>query len=309
MRACLLWFVLLCSPSLIHAAPWDGPRQLDALYERIGADLKAGRPLVIAAYYGLWFDQNAEPDRNLNWGTYYGNARMMKRATTDKHVRKLYQHWRWRLVHEQVGETDPLRTLVFHQRIKPTSSWRAAGVTEPFDAYLVMQAFSSREDAAVAVARNLRQSVDRRLTLPDGTVLDVGAAQAAGYVGHNLFYDYKGFEWDGFGGVPGEVESPKGVFAVGCKTGRVPGFHELVTENVFVLLFSRTLMAAEGYSTLALADALVGRLSSAQMVALGNRTYAYFQQLGRPERRVGKPFVSHGHGLYRKKKRAVRNAR
>jgi hypothetical protein len=235
----------------------------------------------------------------------------MKRAAKDKHVRKLYRHWRWQLVHEQVGQKDPLRTLVFHQRIKPSSGWRAAGVVEPFDAYLVMQAFSSREDAAVAVARNLRQSVDRTVTLADGTVLDVGAAQAAGYVGHNLFYDYDDFEWDGFGGVSGDVASPKGVFAVGCKTGRVPGFHELVTENVFVLLFSRTLMAAEGYSTLALADALVGRLSSAQMVALGNRTYAYFQKLGRPDRRVGKPFVSHGHGLYRKKKpaRAVRSGR
>ena len=195
------------------------------------------------------------------------------------------------------GARDPLRTLVFHQRVRPNARWRKHGVTAPFDAYLVMEAYANREDAARAMTRNLRRAEGRELTLADGTRVDVGAAQAAGYVGHNLFYDYPGFRWDGLSSIAGTPERAKGLFAVGCNTGRVPGFPELVDENVYALLMSRSLMAAEGYSTLAVTDALLRHATSKEAVRLGNETYRYFQTLGKP-RRVGRPFVSHGHGLY-----------
>lgn len=285
--------LLLATPAAARAAP-DG---LEPMYERIAADLKAGRPLIIAAYYGMWFTHDDDPDRNLNWGTYYGNARMMQRARTDPHVRKLYRFRGWRPVFEAESEADPLRTLVFHQRVRPNARWRARGVAAPFDAYLVMQAFQRREAAALRAARTLRQAQDRVLALPDGVHLDVGAAQVAGYVGHNLFYDYPDFDWDGFDGVGGAPDRPVGAFAIGCKTGRVPGFDALLGPGVHAVLFSKTLMAAEGYSTLALVDAVLGHLNARETVRLGNDTYRYFQKLGKPERRVGRPFVADGAGL------------
>ncbi len=285
--------LLFVTPAPARAAP-DG---LEPMYARIAADLKAGRPLIIAAYYGMWFTHDADPDRNLNWGTYYGNARMMHRARRDAHVRKLYRFPAWQPVFEAEGEVDPLRTLVFHQRVRPNARWRAHGVTAPFDAYLVMQAFQRREGAALRATRTLRQGRDRVLTLPDGVRLDVGAAQVAGYVGHNLFYDYPDFEWDGLEGVDGVPDRPVGAFAIGCKTGRVPGFDALLGPGVHGVLFSKTLMAAEGYSTLALVDAVLGRLTAREAVRLGNDTYRYFQRLGKPDRRVGRPFVADGVGL------------
>lgn len=289
--------ILVLTVACAHATPWQSPRQLDGLYDRVAADLKAGRPLVVAGYYGLWFTHNDAPEKNLNWGTWFGNARMLKRARKDRHVRGQYRYPDWRLVHEAAAARDPLRTLVFHQRVRPNARWRKAGVAAPFDAYLVMEAYASREDAARAMTRNLRRDEGRVLTLTSGARLDVGAAQAAGYVGHNLFYDYPGFRWGGLSAIHGTPDRAKGLFAVGCNTGRVPGFPELVGENVYALLMSRSLMAAEGYSTLAVADALLRRATSREAARLGNDTYRYFQTLAKP-RRVGRPFVSHGHGLY-----------
>lgn len=290
---------LICLILLVATPAGAGqPQTLDALHDRIAADLKAGQPLIIAAYYGLWFTRNDDPERNLNWGTYYGHMRMMRRVQRDRHVRKNYRYAKWREVLAESQGEDPLRTLVFAQTVRPNRRWRRAGVTEPFQVYLVMQAFQSREEAARRMARNLRQDAGRALTLADGTTLDVGAAQATGYFGHNLFYDHAGFRWDGFDRVVGTPERPKGVFAVACKTGRVPGFNDLIGENVRVLLYSRTLMAAEGYSTLSLAEGLIGRMTSKEFVRHANATYAYFQKLGKPERRVGRPFVSHGYKLF-----------
>lgn len=88
------------------------------------------------------------------------------------------------------------------------------------------------------------------------------------------------------------------VFAVGCKTGTVPGFSKLLTRNAVAVLFSRSLMATEGYSTLALANGLTRALDSKEMVGLADRTYRYFQKLAKPDRRVGSAFVSHGYRLF-----------
>lgn len=43
---------------------------------------------------------------------------------------------------------------------------------------------------------------------------------------------------------------------------------------------------------------LIHHLGSREMVDLADETYRYFQLLGQPARRVGRPFVSHGHRLY-----------
>ncbi len=281
---------------------------LDPLYDRIAEDLNAGRPLIIAGYYGLWHERAEDPERNLNWGTYYGHMRMLERVRKDKHARKNFRHWRWKRVFKRSQDAQPVRTLVYHQRVKPNAAWRKAGVKESFDAYLVMQAFTHQTAAGKAMTRHLRQASAPGLKLDDhlasgagglkGRTLALAEAQATGYFGHNFFYDYAGFDWDGLRRIEGSPERATGVFAVGCKTGRVPGFDELLGENVYALLYSKTLMAAEGYSTLALADGVLRRLDSKGMVKLGNASYRYFQKLGKPERRVGRPFVSQGHGLH-----------
>jgi hypothetical protein len=281
-----------------EADTWQRSRSLEPLYERIGADLEQGKPLIIAGYYGMWHTRSDQPDRNLHWGVYYGHKTMMMRAAKDKHITKNYRHADWKLVHRDKQSSDPLRVLVFHQKVSPNARWKELGVQQAFDVYLVMQAWQSQEGAALAMTKNLRQDSAREVRIDDKTTIDLAEAQAVGYFGHNFFYDYADFEWDGLDGIEGEVERPTGVFAVGCKTGTVPGFGKLLTRNAFAVLYSRSLMATEGYSTLALADGLIRALDSTEMVGLADRTYRYFQKLAKPDRRVGRPFVSHGYRLF-----------
>ncbi len=280
-------------------ASWQKPVPFDGLYQRIAKDLKDGKPLVVASYYGMWFKNADDPENNLNWGMRYGHATLMRKSRTHKHVRKNYRHRNWQLVFEESQGSEPLRTLVFkHSGVKPNRKWKALGVTEPFDAYIVMQAFEEQKRAGIKMVENLRQDRGRTLTLDDGTVLDVGSAQVVGYFGHNFFYDFFGFGWDGLSKISGTPSRPKGLFAVGCRTGRVPGFPALIGRNVHAVLYSRSLMASEGYSTLALLDGLLRAHNSKQMANLANDTYQYFQRLPNPDRRVGRPFISHDHGLY-----------
>lgn len=299
VRYALLFVMVAMVPASVAAQEdWRTERSLAPFYQRTAQDLRAGEPLVITAHYGMWHVRADQPERNLNWGVYYGHATMMKRASTDGHVAREYRHTSWTLVFDRSAEEDPIRTLVFKVTAKPNATWRAAGVDEPFTAYLVMHAYADQQDAALAATANIRQDEGETITLDDGVTIDTGAAQATGYFGHNFFYDYPDFEWDGFDGVSGTPARPKGVFAVGCKTGRVPGFDAWYGPNVNVLLYSRTLMASEGYSTLALADGLIRHMDGERLVDHANDTYRYFQTLGKPERRVGKPFVSQAKGLF-----------
>lgn len=297
MRRTIPLFFLLVLCIAAPALAQQKPRSLDDFYGRVAEDLRADKPLVIVAHYGMWHVRADEPERNLNWGVYYGHATMLKRARKDRHIARNFTYHDWRLVFERQQDEDPLRTLVFAQTIKPNAQWRAAGVEAPFKVYLVMVAHKNQEGAALAATRTFRQGRGELLTLDDGTQLDTGDAAAAGYFGHNFFYDYEDFRWSGLEDVSGAPAREVGIFAVGCKTARVPGFDAWMAENTTVLLFSRSLMASEGYSTLALADGILRHLDGRAFVDHADRTYQYFQKLGKPERRVGKPFVSESYRL------------
>lgn len=294
--------VTLFALSLILASPatpqWRHPMPLDPLYARIATDLRAGKPLIFAHYYGMWFTRADEPERNLNWGMRWGHATMLKTAGRNTHIRKNYRYTVWKAALRTSAPEDPRRIHVYRQTVRPNARWRALGVVEPFEVFLVMQAFTHQEQAAQAMTTVVRQAKDQVLTLDDGRALDVGQAQVAAYFGHNFFYDYDDFQWDGLDAIPGHPKQPIGIAAVGCNTGRVPGFKRLVEKNVMVLLYSRSLMASEGYSTLALTDGVLRQLASKDLVRLGDRTYRYFQKLSKPDRRVGRPFVGHDHLLY-----------
>ena len=289
---------------------WRNPQSLDPLYTRIAQDLQAGRPLIVSAYYGMWHVRAKKPERNLNWGGRYGHAVMMKKSKKNKHVKKLYRYVNWKLVYEaqstEMSKQNTLRTLVFTQKIRVPKAWRKyftrsnnqKKIPRTMKVFLVMYAYESQEQAALDMVVNLRQNQDQIITFDDHTKIDVGQSQITGYFGHNFFYDYEQFEWDGFQQITGSVTQAKGVFAVGCKTARVPGFHTLITPNVHALLFSRTLMASEGYSTLALVDGILRAYSSEQLAKFANKTYKYFQKLERPHRKVGRPFVSHRYKMY-----------
>lgn len=298
MQRTATFLIAFCISSVAAPAVAQEAVPLDAFYQRTAEDLRSGLPIVVVANYGMWQHRPDEPEKNLNWGVYYGHATMMKRARKDGHIRKNYRYHDYRLVFQREQKVDPIRTLIFETEVKPNARWKEHGVTEPIRAYLVMHAWQDQQEAALAALSNIRQSSGEKVTLDNGVELHTGAAQAAGYFGHNFFYDYEGFSWDGFSAVQGAPTRPKGAFAVGCKTGRVPGFNDWIGENVHVLLFSRTLMASEGYSTLALMNGILSHYDGKELVQHADATYQYFQKLGDPDRRVGSPFVSHDYRLF-----------
>jgi hypothetical protein len=281
------------------------PQEIDALYTRIAEDLRAGRPLLIVSYVGLISEFNDQPERNASWGSYYGNATYFKRSHRDKHTPKLFTHPRWTQRYETEADQDPVRSLVFHHRSSPNEAWKAYGVQDDFDIYLVLLAYRESERAGLELAANLRLDDAPVLSLDDGTALDLSQAQAMGYEGHNYFYDW-GFDWDGFETAPGRVLRPKGLFSISCRTAREPGWFELVRHNVSVLLFAADFVSAEGYTMLAVVDGLATHASSAEVAGLANDAYAYYHSLNHPEWKRHNPWVSQNSRLHpppRKSKR------
>lgn len=282
------------------AAAWRTARPLDPFYARLAEDLKAGRPLVVAGYCGLWFAHEDEPERNLNWGTREAHWRLFERIVRGgEPLGRRYRLTRWTRVHSTVSDADPVRVAVYRAEARPDRRWQALGVERPFPVYLALLAYTEREEAGVAAVRALRRDEGLRIALDDGGVLDLGRdAQAVGYLGHNFFYDHEDFGYDGLARIEGAPSRPKGFFAIGCHTARVPGFPEVVGPNVHVLLMSRSFMAVPGWPTLALVDGVARAQSSRELVDHADAAYRFYHHRYDPDERVGRPFVSHDHRMY-----------
>lgn len=274
------------------------PESMDGLYERIAEDLKAGKPLIVTSYVGMWYKRDGDPERNLNWGSRDGHYTMLKRARKHGHTRESYRHHKWEQVLFEKHEEDPLRIAVFHHNVTPRKAWQELGVTEPFDMYLVMFAYQIREQAGLDMGRNLFAGKAQTLTLDDGTDLDLSQSQVMGYMGHNFFYDFEDFEYEPLTSLRKPLERATGLFAIGCKTGEVPGFLNLLDKNVHVVLFTHDFMAVEGHATLSLLEGLARKFSGKQIARLANRTYRSFRRLYDPESTPGRHYWSHDWGLF-----------
>jgi len=283
-----------------EVAAWRRARSLDPFYARVAEDLRAGRPLVVAAFCGLWFVHEDDPERNLNWGTREAHWRLLERATRGRApLGKRFRLTRWIRVYSASAAADPVRVAVYRAEATPDRRWRALGVERPFPVYLALLAYAEREQAGVAAVRALRLEEGPKLALEDGVTLDLGRdAQAVGYLGHNFFYDYPDFAYDGLAAVRGTPPRPKGFFAIACNTGLVPGFPQVVGPNVHVLLMTRSFMAVPGWPTLALVDGLSRAFASRELVDHADEAYRFYHHLYDPDERVGRPFVSHDHRLY-----------
>src|SRR5690606_23398607 len=123
---------------------------IERLYERIATDLNRGEPLIFVSYIGLSKgDALAHGKKDPAWDTWYGNDRFFERAATDRHARALFEYPGWNKVLTLDVDGLAARTHVYHQRIEPSAAWRARGVDQPFDAYVVLRAFAELEDAGL----------------------------------------------------------------------------------------------------------------------------------------------------------------
>jgi len=268
---------------------------MDGLYVRIAEDLAEGKPLIVTSYYGMWFTRQGNPERNLNWGTRDGHYTMLSNAGRSRQIKKAYRHSAWSKVHYEKAGDNPIRVAVFKQLVRPERKWKELGVEKPFAAYLIMLAYDEHEHAGLDMARNLFDGSGIVVELEDGTALDTAESQVVGYMGHNFFYHHEDYYFPDIQSLRKAIPRPRGIFAIGCKTGELPGFKDLPDKNVHVVLLTHDFMAVEGHATLSIMDGLAGMLSGKEIARLADRTYRSFRKLHDPDATPGRHYWSHEH--------------
>jgi len=173
-------------------------RPLAPLYERIAADLKQGKPLVITVHVALC-DNNIircggrgsgdgdQPRRNLYWGkagipAWFTRARGYRRVFKDGGDGKKI-----------------LERVVLRRRVKrPSYAWKRLGVTKGFDVLVVALAYRGANigDATDAFIGQVLQHRGQHLKLADGSSIDFGGkGHVVGYAGHNHMLDVSSYNY------------------------------------------------------------------------------------------------------------------
>jgi len=239
---------LLMSCCLL-AAPVDdlaarvARKDLGQLYDRIAADLTAGRPLVATIYVALCDNDSQgivkvrnrricrgdDPDRNLYWAAAGGLAATLRAA-------------RWQRVLLERFDTGELAVkAVWRKRLSPSGMLRSRGVTETFDAYILGLGYRGAEIRKAMVGYLEAVNGDRTLQVcADGAQLvGGGASHLVGYIGHDYFYDVDDPQplWALREGVS---TLQKGTFALSCTGHRLirPAIRRL---NAHILMLNRSL--------------------------------------------------------------------
>jgi hypothetical protein len=189
MRALLLLFL----PQLAAAG------QLDPLYQRIAADLRAKKPLTVQVHVALCdnslitcgghgLGDGDDLQRNLYWATSGGLRGWFERRGSG---------WK-RLAVVKSPREGVLEEVRYRRRVEPSAAWRARGVTEPFD--LEVDAFAWR-------GREIDGALDQFIA-----DLDAARTHLVAYVGHNGWMDRRTLSW------PRPGTTPTGAIAIACMT-------------------------------------------------------------------------------------------
>ena len=240
-------------PPTAHAAPPPEDTWLQSLYDRVAADVRAGRPVVVQAHvplcdnriircgrYGL--GDGDSPRTNLYWATSGGFKGWFGRKKSG-----------WTGVYKGAhAHDDILEVRVWRRRFPATRAWRERGVERSFEVYVV--AFAWRGSAILqamnAYAADLFGQTPRPQELADGTRLEAGgAAHIVSYVGHNGWMDVAQFNWPTSpkSGQLAEETPEKGTIAVACITADYIG-RDVSHQKRVPLLMTKTLLFAGAHS-------------------------------------------------------------
>lgn len=221
---------------------------LDALYDRVGGDVGAGRPLVVQAHVplcdnrilrcgGHGLGDGDAPKTNLYWATSGGFVGWFGRRGSG---------WKQVLLDADGDGGDVLQVRAWRRRITPGKAWKARGVKEPFDVLVVAYAWRGTAiDAALeAYAADLYGGAARVVTLDDGTAVDAGgAARVVAFVGHNRWMDLPPYDWQAAERTHGGGGGPKGTIALACHTAAYLGADVPAAGRVPLLMTADFLFA------------------------------------------------------------------
>src|SRR4051794_22295547 len=143
-RATLCAVVCLSTVAAGSARADAGDDALEALYEAVAVDLRAGKPLVVDVQVALCdntiircggrgLGDGDDLTRNLYWATDGGLRGWFERRGSP-----------WRRVSRTGRDGDILETVVYEQRVTPEGAWRRRGVRAPFVVRVVAHAWRGR---------------------------------------------------------------------------------------------------------------------------------------------------------------------
>jgi hypothetical protein len=244
MRALLLLFL----PQLAAAS------ELDPLYERIAADLRAGKPLTVQVHVALCDNSRIvcgghglgdgdDLSRNLYWATSGGLRGWFERRGSG---------WQ-RVAIAKAPREGVLEEARYRRHVDPSAAWRARGVTHGFD--VEVDAFAWR-------GREIDGALDQFMA-----DLDSARAHVVAYVGHNGWMDRRSLAWPRAGAIP------TGAIAIACLTRsylRVP----LLERSRVPLLVTTDLLFAGSHALDGALQAVAAGASLASIRDSAARAYA-----------------------------------
>lgn len=222
------------------------------------------------------FADGNDPATNLHWGALFG---------VDTH---LANAGGWRRAYADGGDgREIIRRMVFHHRAEPTPAWRARGVADRFDVYLLANAWLGSATEA-AMAQPLRDALSGGPVVlrVEGSEMEFGAGSVmSGYLGPNRMIDHY---WDAFAGLaarsgPGNTalteggSDQMGIFYI-CSMSAVHLHQPVVEHGLYSVLFARQPIVAEAYILEGILEALLaGDLDDGFHTAAAER-YARYQK-------------------------------
>ncbi len=198
MRALLVLLALATNASAATTDDW-----LDGLTDRVVADLKDGKSLVVEVHVplcqsGITACGNAKlgdgdtPSTNLYWATTPGFGKwFVRKGSGWKHVTAETK---------DTGDKDVLERHVYQRTIQTPAAWRKRGVPKTFTLEVVIRAWRGT-------------AIDRALAAYAADVSGKGtSAQLVAFVGHNRLMDLSEYKW------PAPGKEVKGAIAIACHT-------------------------------------------------------------------------------------------
>jgi hypothetical protein len=250
----------------VSAAPWR-------FREMLAADARDDGYVSVTVHVALAqaadgvparFGDGAAPGHNLYWGALFGVETHLLNAAG------------WRRVYTDSGDgAGVIRRVVAHRRSEATASWRALGVEDQFDVFVLANAWPA-ERIRDAMGGPIRDAFgDRPLALSvDGVERAFGSASAiSGYVGADgLAEDY----WDVFADLGPKAPRPVGVFYVSAHSATY--LHRAVVEHgLYPVLFVREPIIPEAYVVEGILDALLAGDVGDAFVSQAGRRYSEYQ--------------------------------
>lgn len=260
----------------LSQAPAFGATSGSAVQERLDADARAGRPLVVHVIVALCDNDHQgilpvpehlgngqNPRTNLYWGALYGVRTYFRRTAG------------W----QESQHTGPLPSGVLERIVLRRRIERPGAQT---DAYVVAEAWDGRE-IRNAIDRFLRMAAGhagetltvhigpRAWELPTG-----GNAHVVAYVGHNGLMDFRLPEQPAAGG---ETVEPRSAIVLACASK--PYFENaLESAGAHPLLLTTGLMAPEAYALDAVIRSWMSGTSAEESRQAAARAYHRYQKCG-----------------------------